>query len=82
MERNWATKDCWFRLLTTIVGMTVVDMHRWYGNLKSCTTIPLLQYEYHEINDEIMVRKCSDMLCANLQPNLLIRSEEEIRFMT
>ena len=47
--------------------MTVVDMYRWYRNLKSCTTIPLLQDECHEINYEIMVRKFSDMLCANLQ---------------
>ena len=30
LEKNCTTKDCWFRLLTTIVGMSVVDMHRWY----------------------------------------------------
>ena len=35
LERNWATKDFWFILLTTIVGMTVVDMHIWYRNLKT-----------------------------------------------
>jgi hypothetical protein len=30
LERCWLTKDPWFCLLTTIVGMYVVDCHRWH----------------------------------------------------
>jgi hypothetical protein len=32
LERKWCTKDCWFWLVTILVGMSVVDMHRWYRN--------------------------------------------------
>jgi len=28
LEKCWPTTNCWFRLLTTIVGMSIVDMHR------------------------------------------------------
>ena len=28
LERKWPTKDCWFRLLTTVVGMVCVDTLR------------------------------------------------------
>jgi hypothetical protein len=27
LERKWCTKDCWFWLVTTLVGMSMVDMH-------------------------------------------------------
>jgi hypothetical protein len=30
LERRWPSKDCWFWLLTTIIGMSVVDMHHCY----------------------------------------------------
>jgi hypothetical protein len=30
LERKWPTKCCWFRLLVTIVGMSVVDLFRIY----------------------------------------------------
>ena len=29
LERKWPTKNCWFRLITTFVGMAVVDLQRW-----------------------------------------------------
>ena len=29
LERQWLTKNCWFRLLTTFIGMSLVDLHRW-----------------------------------------------------
>ena len=68
LERNWATKDCWFRLLTTMVGMSIVDMHRWYRNLMSKRSVPSAKDKCEDtINYEIMVRKFSDMICANLQ---------------
>jgi len=35
LERKWPTRSCWFRLLTTLLGMCVVDMHQIYRNLKN-----------------------------------------------
>jgi len=32
LKKKWPTKNCWFHLLTTLVGMCVVDMHRVYLN--------------------------------------------------
>jgi hypothetical protein len=34
LEQKWPTKDCWFHLLVTLVGMCVVDMHHWYTQEK------------------------------------------------
>mmetsp|Transcript_29295 Transcript_29295/g.85167 ORF Transcript_29295/g.85167 Transcript_29295/m.85167 type:complete len:208 (-) Transcript_29295:188-811(-) len=30
LEKSWPTKCCWFRLLTTVVGMSVVDEFYYY----------------------------------------------------
>ena len=68
-ERKWCTKDCWFRLLTTMTGMCVVDMHRWYRNVKahrkgkdhSTSFSSELEGDY-----EIAVGKFSYMLCSTL----------------
>ena len=35
LERQWLTQDCWFRLLTTFVGMAVVDVQRWDRNMRA-----------------------------------------------
>jgi hypothetical protein len=32
LEKKWPTKNCWFRLLITLVGMCVVDCYRIYLN--------------------------------------------------
>ena len=29
LEKKWPTKNCWFRIVTTIVGMAVVDLHQF-----------------------------------------------------
>jgi len=29
LERKWLTKNCWNRVVTTLLGQSVVDMHRW-----------------------------------------------------
>jgi hypothetical protein len=39
LERKWPTRNCWFRLLTTLLGMSIVDMHRFYQNLKNAEVI-------------------------------------------
>ena len=35
LEDCWPTKSAWFRLVTTLVGMTVTNLHRWDRNLRS-----------------------------------------------
>ena len=35
LEDKWPTKCCWFRLITTFVGMAVVDLQRWDRNMRS-----------------------------------------------
>jgi hypothetical protein len=32
LERIWQTRDCWFRMVTTLLGMSIVDMHRCFRN--------------------------------------------------
>ena len=39
LEKCWLTKNCWVRILTTFLGMAVVDLQRWdrrkrYGHAK------------------------------------------------
>ena len=71
LERCWCTKDPWFRLQTTVVGMCVVDMHRWVRNrryndthLESSNTDAMEDYESGR--QEMMIRQFSDKLCASL----------------
>ena len=75
LERCWPTKDCWFRLVTTLLGMSVVDMHRWHRNCihtqhaeknhaRGEQNLSLLP----AISDEVAIRKFSDMICVNLEP--------------
>jgi hypothetical protein len=54
LERKWPTRNCWFRLLTTLLGMSIVDMHRFYRNLKNAEFI------------EVDVLEFSDMFCKKL----------------
>ena len=58
IEKSWPTKCCWFRLLTTMIGMSVVDMH-------SC-------FEYQNNGRtgrqaNLQVRQFSDRICKGLK---------------
>lgn len=35
MEWKWPTKSCWMRIITTLIGMSVVDVQRWDRNMRS-----------------------------------------------
>ncbi len=35
LEDCWPTKNPWFRLVTTMIGMSVVDLHRWDRNKRT-----------------------------------------------
>ena len=78
LERKWATRDCWFRLLTSMVGFSIVDMHRWYRNMvarRLASSGPSYKRARNTLQDifmveneyEIQIRKFSDMLCSTLE---------------
>ena len=62
LEKCWPTRDCWFRLLVTLTGMSV-DFHHLYRNIKlgepgsSADEVDVLE-----------IRKFSDLLCGSLRP--------------
>ena len=55
LERKWPTRHCWFRLLTTLVGMCIIDMHHLYRNLRTS------QFQ------EMDIMQFSDFICKNLK---------------
>ena len=62
IETNWDTRDCWFRLDCTIVGMVVVDA--WRG-LKYKNIIP----------STMSIRKFTNQLCKTLLVKLDLPSK-------
>lgn len=65
LERCWPTKDAFFRLMTTLVGMTVVDMHRWHRNVTSKKPMDITSVSFDD-----SVRNFSDLICKNLKPRV------------
>jgi hypothetical protein len=63
LERCWPTRDCWFRLMTTLTGMCVVDFHRLYKNIKSEGTSDANKAKV----DALEIGRFSDMLCRSLR---------------
>jgi len=61
LERKWPTRNCWFRLLTTLMGMCIVDMHRLYRNK--------LNDKYSDID----ILEFSDLICKKL----IVRSRRQ-----
>jgi hypothetical protein len=64
-------KDPWMRLLTTTLGMCVVDVHQWYRNKKY--EEQLREARGQSIGSELLaIRKFSDQLCVNLERKRMI----------
>ncbi len=55
LEKKWPTKNCWFRLITTLVGMSIVDLHCVYLNHDKA--------KYAKVD----VIEFSDLICSNLR---------------
>ena len=71
LERCWLTKDIWFRLVTTLLGMSVVDFHRWHrnklSNVSASAAIRNAQKRFQEgYADELRIKEFADLLCADL----------------
>jgi hypothetical protein len=62
LEKTWLTKDVWFRLVCTLTGQTVVDMHRYYRHHRI-----VAKGESRLIVDKLRVVKFSDLLCGTLR---------------
>jgi hypothetical protein len=71
LEQCWCTKDPWMRLLTTTLGMCVVDMHQWYRNKKYKEQ--LQEAHGQSIGNQLLaIQKFSDQLCVNLERKQII----------
>jgi hypothetical protein len=64
LEKKCPTKDCWFRLLVTLTGMCIINMHRLSRQKQKCHTQLLCGAIMEE--DAIVIH-FSDLLCGNLQ---------------
>jgi hypothetical protein len=62
LEKRWLTKDPWYRLMTTLLGQSTVDMHRVYRywEIKECGKT------YEEI-DSLRIIEFSDQVAAGLR---------------
>ena len=78
LERKYLTKYCWFRLIKTVTGLSVVDTRRWCRIMKFKGLPNALtrgrQYETNNFetksNYEIEVTKFADILCRYLEDNV------------
>ena len=81
LERCWFTKDPWFRLLTTITGMCVVDCHRWHRHMlylkqaasEDFNNLQSPSYVGNGQADELQVKIFSDILCATLETPFVLQ---------
>jgi hypothetical protein len=81
LERCWLTKDPWFRLLTTLLGMSVVDCHRWHRHVmymkrhkEGAEISPRHARQFAEDDkNELTIREFSDILTAMLEDRPRIR---------
>jgi hypothetical protein len=55
-EKKWPTKDCWFRLFTSLLGFAVVDLYRIY------------RFHDEETWKEYTIIQFSNMICNGLLP--------------
>jgi hypothetical protein len=62
LEKRWLTKDPWHRLLCTMFGMAVVDMHRCYRYHR----IKVKGHAVKAVN-EVNIQKFTDYLCNDLE---------------
>ena len=55
LELKWPTKCCWFRLITTFIGMAVVDVQQWDRNKRrSLPSSSILRNEDKDFEEDSM----------------------------
>ena len=72
LERVWKTKNCWMRLVTTLLGMSVVDFQRYIRNRRATHMIDdrddhqhssLMTEDDDDDDDDLKIRWFSDRIC-------------------
>jgi hypothetical protein len=63
LEQRWQTKDPYMRLVSTLLGQSVVDMHRYFRYWKI-----MVKGESHTKVDQIGIIKFTDLICGTMKP--------------
>ncbi len=75
LERKWPTKCCWMRIITTLIGMTVVDIQRWDRNMRSNHND---KNDSNEENDEdFSINEMANLLATPLRTKTLKYSDKK-----
>ena len=68
LEDCWPTKNPWFRIVTTMIGMSVVDLHRWDRNKRSGgTAFEWLDDDRDERPEFLKVRSMANLIGRGLR---------------
>lgn len=70
LELKWPTKCCWFRLMTTFIGMAVVDVQRWDRNKRrSLPSFSTMRNEDDDYEEDSMgsVLMYADLIAKKLR---------------
>ena len=62
LEKRWEMRNPWFRLITTVTGMCVVDMYRIYRY----SVLKVEAQKQHEV-DGLQIIQFTDWICGNLR---------------
>ena len=67
LEKCWLSKDCWFRVMTTFVGMAVVDEQRFDRNKRSGSEDGVTSLaRQEEVGDDFDIRVMANLICKPL----------------
>lgn len=73
LEKVWLTQNCWFRVLTTFIGMAVVDLQRWDRSMRSRKQISALDDE----DEDFTIREMADLIGRPLATGTMRYRETE-----
>ena len=77
LERKWPTKNCWFRLMCTFIGMAVVDLQRWDRNMrdkKAGKKVHHIPFDGDDTVDDCNIITMADLIGKGLKsPNMQFR---------
>jgi hypothetical protein len=84
LEKCWLTKNCWVRLITTFLGMAVIDLLRWdrrqrFGHVRDLESLEDLQHNSdYDVVDDFDVRTMANLIGKPLTDGrLMYRSRRQ-----
>ena len=54
LEKCWLTKNCWFQITTTFLGMSVVDVQRWDRRRRYDHVETIQQIGFNEDDEDVI----------------------------